>query len=901
MSSPTGSPRAAISLPPIHLDKLGQAENELGGHQQTVWQLTGVDVGDVEAVLAQTEEKLHGEMQHLKDELTKNQDIEHELNELRLPPITVPAANPRQLGGNSSSLSVRTRFSGSPDPPSYYSYSPSPGYYSDGFEQLGRAKRRTISARHAPPVSAQPGSGPYFKQSIALHSVACQAAPTPWIRFYFSAAEGSEAAATNNFFFRHFDVCKTPPRTFDDSQPQHVLDVPPWMKKEWNRLYFISMPDRPSLQWPELVLHTSHDIQHSGQNICEERFMAARMEVEGASHNWPWAPPSPLTLPTPRPRVLGASITSEHSDFGTGRADLSSLSPFAHPPRPPPSPIAPVRRRFVHFVAQLQARTVIDNKPLTDLRCGIIEYLVDQLEGAGLKYKQRYMERETKMQLEFNKKYESMVKSFEEEIERLANASMDRENLLKRSAEAVARFRTAAYDGRSLTLKAASRELEMANEELGQEAQKLRKQAKASQVTLQTLRGGLMSSRTQNQRLTSELEKLKKEYAAMESSFDKRCQATQILLNEREEEILQLKPWAELGKKAELWFQELEEERKESARLRAAFQKRQEMVTELNKADLKEMQENMGKAKARAQEALVSAMAESDRRMQRANEDMENMSDEARAKWELEKLAAQEMKESMMMIQEQMQKTEEELENMAKRQAQVFAEKNSELNAALNRSRETMLIVRDSTDLTASQKDNLEGVLQELDGIRLQMQELEELIANNADPMEILAAKTKLAGMQAHMQRSALRLPSNALISETVAEINAGIEELGEMITAGAEETRDLMNTHSQYVVDQCDQAMRDAIMEESPKNEMTEALFHIQRSQIAEVMLEAVTEDIFNTEIEGTAENVEWYKQRVSELKKEVAALTASSESMSRKYEILEAQNLGALLRLGM
>jgi hypothetical protein len=45
--------------------------------------------------------------------------------------------------------------------------------------------------------------------------------------------------------------------------------------------------------------------------------------------------------------------------------------------------------QFVKYLALIQPRTALDQKPLARLRCGVMNYLVAQLEGAGARYKLR--------------------------------------------------------------------------------------------------------------------------------------------------------------------------------------------------------------------------------------------------------------------------------------------------------------------------------------------------------------------------------------------------------------------------------------------------------------------------------------------------------------------------------
>ncbi|KAK3259710.1 hypothetical protein CYMTET_31304, partial [Cymbomonas tetramitiformis] len=111
--------------------------------------------------------------------------------------------------------------------------------------QRGRHKSRVPSEPQArPPPGCCPTPG-----SVLQHSVAVQAAPCPWMRYYFSAGR---ADGGDNAFLKHFDVWCTG-STLDrakfelDYPGDMAMVAPAWLRNSWKRLYCAALPDNPKL------------------------------------------------------------------------------------------------------------------------------------------------------------------------------------------------------------------------------------------------------------------------------------------------------------------------------------------------------------------------------------------------------------------------------------------------------------------------------------------------------------------------------------------------------------------------------------------------------------------------------------------------------------------------------
>ena len=116
--------------------------------------------------------------------------------------------------------------------------------------------------RSASPASRQPGEGPYNQDSLAARSVAVQANPAPYRRFYLPKQNDSGVV---NSFFHHFDVLDVdamPTGAPDIPQTTYLKEpVPEYLEATYQRFYYANQ---------------SHSAQSGGPPVPEVRMFTSR-------------------------------------------------------------------------------------------------------------------------------------------------------------------------------------------------------------------------------------------------------------------------------------------------------------------------------------------------------------------------------------------------------------------------------------------------------------------------------------------------------------------------------------------------------------------------------------------------------------------------------------------------
>ncbi|KAK3257746.1 hypothetical protein CYMTET_33179 [Cymbomonas tetramitiformis] len=210
----------------------------------------------------------------------------------------------------------------------------------------------------------QPGCCP-TPGSVLQHSVAVQAAPCPWMRYYFSAGR---ADGGDNAFLKHFDVWCTG-STLDrakfelDYPGDMAMVAPAWLRNSWKRLYCAALPDNPKLM-PRL----SNDVEWRQVKMLE----------------------------------------SQPIDFG-GPADDIPADKWID------------MLDFCQYVSQLEPRSSVDKMPLLDLCKQLVSFLLKQIKEADFCFKRRSKQ----MEAEHHAKLEGMREAHHLELQQQRDVLKD--------------------------------------------------------------------------------------------------------------------------------------------------------------------------------------------------------------------------------------------------------------------------------------------------------------------------------------------------------------------------------------------------------------------------------------------------------------------------------------------
>ncbi|KAK3251487.1 hypothetical protein CYMTET_39175, partial [Cymbomonas tetramitiformis] len=400
------------------------------------------------------------------------------------------------------------------------------------FEKPGHRRSRMRSNDSLPPRRMEQRL-PDIQKSLlpelnehSLTSKGIQVSPSPWTRYYLPQG-CSEGGRSPNVFFQHFDVCLPDPLLSPRHLPNLELvdPLPRHLQLIWNKLFFVSLPHRPSQQGemcgdvPRLHIYES---RNAVGDILRGELLEPEMRVQ--------------------------------------RVGLA---------------------RLCTILTQLQPRSEDDLRPLSELRRAMLQHVAGELEVCADRVRQRLLS----MEHNCNAKMAAMSAALQEETEALMGQldSEKRDNFMRALHHKLHLGKLAANDPRTqleeklaaAEAKTAEMEARVIQVEAAVAEAKVEAAEAQAQVVAQTARAEAAAAKNE--------EVLRAEAEDRLSELDTKLAAAleagrRIADREaaKEAELDTLRPLAQLGMQVDAFFEEMCESREELKQRKLAFSQRLE-------------------------------------------------------------------------------------------------------------------------------------------------------------------------------------------------------------------------------------------------------------------------------------------------------------------------------------
>ncbi|KAK3281889.1 hypothetical protein CYMTET_10350 [Cymbomonas tetramitiformis] len=380
-------------------------------------------------------------------------------------------------------------------------------------------------------------------------SIGVQATPCPWTRFYVN----DQSKGSKHSHFKYFDVVNPSLGGAEVSSEfpgslQLVDPLPEWASDMWERLYYIPLKAHPQ------TLEHGAAVDPASVNEWPKIHVASEDLLENV-HEW--------DLPDKQ------LFSEEHT---AQRLYLED---------------------FCKYLSLLRPRSDLDHMPLAALRNGLLYYLASQMKSAAAFFEKRMEDRVKKLESlvdELLDQMREMTEVHKTEVSDMEDKHTEDSKLQLRVASHAAKFASAVIKSKASN---AQREIEVAKAKLhalksqliSLEAAK-KKELQNAQQEADTLRAELEASR-------AAAETQHRADAGLLHAKDATCNSLTARVEQLEQEVRGLKPYAKLGQKAEVIFDQAEEESKAYTKWRRGFAKRMKEQKSYSEERIHKMESHM--------------------------------------------------------------------------------------------------------------------------------------------------------------------------------------------------------------------------------------------------------------------------------------------------------------------